>query len=102
LALKHAPESHTSENLIKEIKEVVSAWGLSDKVIAISADGASNIKKVNLKDEETEQQFMKSTEEDSGNRNKNVKTKLIQDMVVRWNSTLAMLTRLVLFSDHIR
>jgi len=49
LALKHAPESHTSENLIKEIKEVVSAWGLSDKVIAISADGASNIKKVNLK-----------------------------------------------------
>ncbi len=53
-------------------------------------------------DEETEQQFMKSTEEDSGNRNKNVKTKLIQDMVVRWNSTLAMLTRLVLFSDHIR
>ena len=35
-------------------------------------------------------------------QNKNFKTKLIQDMAVRWNSTLAMLLRLVEFSPYIR
>ena len=32
----------------------------------------------------------------------NLKTRLVQDMVTRWNSTLAMLTRLHEFSDYIR
>ena len=36
------------------------------------------------------------------NKAKNRKTKLVQDMIVRWNSTLAMLTRLVEFSPYIR
>ena len=35
-------------------------------------------------------------------RKNNLKTKLVQDMVTRWNSTLAMLTRLVEFSPFIR
>jgi hypothetical protein len=37
-------------------------------------------------DENSEEQVVKSTEDGSGNKNKNVKTKLIEDMVVRWNS----------------
>lgn len=48
LALKHTPKSHTSENLITELKEVTNAWGLTNKVMVVSADGAKNIKKVNL------------------------------------------------------
>ena len=48
LALKHTPKSHTSVNLISELKDVIGEWDLTSKVIAISADGASNIKKVNL------------------------------------------------------
>jgi len=37
---------HTSENLLSELKEVVGKWKLDDKVIAVSADGAANIKNV--------------------------------------------------------
>jgi len=49
LALKHTPKQHTSENLIKELKEVTDTWSITNKVMAVSADGASNIKKVILK-----------------------------------------------------
>ena len=47
LALHHQPSSHTSENLLKSLREIVSKWKLSKKVIAISADGAPSIKNVN-------------------------------------------------------
>jgi hypothetical protein len=46
LALKLMTIEHTSENLLSELKEVVGKWKLDDKVIAVSADGAANIKNV--------------------------------------------------------
>ena len=60
-------------------------------------------------DEQNEQAVSQETEEfellDKASvtvRSNNIKTRLIQDMVTRWNSTLAMLSRLVLFSSSIR
>lgn len=62
-------------------------------------------------DEEIDEQVLQqvSTEdtlvnnsETINNKAKNRKTKLVQYMIVRWNSTLAMLTRLVEFSPYIR
>ena len=45
LALKHVKKSHTSDNLLDELNGIIEIWGLSSKVISISADGAYNIKK---------------------------------------------------------
>ena len=45
LALKHVKRSHTAINLLDELNGVIDSWGLSSKVISISADGAFNIKK---------------------------------------------------------
>lgn len=50
LALKHITKSHTSDNLLSELSEVINHWNISDKVVTISADGAHNIKKVSLDD----------------------------------------------------
>ena len=49
LALKHLKRNHTSQILLEELQEIVMAWDLKSKVIAISADGAYNIKKVIMK-----------------------------------------------------
>ena len=46
LALKHVTKSHTAENLLAELTEVMTEWGLTKKVVTISADGAFNIAKV--------------------------------------------------------
>ena len=46
LALKHVTKSHTAENLLSELREVKVEWGIAKKVVAVSADGAYNIKKV--------------------------------------------------------
>ena len=39
-------KSHTANNLENEIKKILIEWGILKKVVTISADGASNIKKV--------------------------------------------------------
>jgi hypothetical protein len=46
LALKHLEKQHTAENLLSELRQVISKWGLSQKVMTVSADGAYNIKSV--------------------------------------------------------
>jgi len=46
LALKHLQKSHTAENLLAELKEVMKNAGVCKKVVTVSADGAFNIKKV--------------------------------------------------------
>jgi hypothetical protein len=46
LALKHLEKQHTAENLLAALKEVTTQWGISKKVMTVSADGAYNIKKV--------------------------------------------------------
>lgn len=45
LALKHCKQSHTAEHLLDELDSIIEVWGLTTKVICISADGAYNIKK---------------------------------------------------------
>ena len=47
LALKHMTKKHTSEVLLDELNSVLDSWELRSKVLAISADGAYNIRKVN-------------------------------------------------------
>ena len=47
LALKHISNKHTSENLIEELTGILEKWEILKKVVAVSADGAANIKKVN-------------------------------------------------------
>ncbi len=46
LALKNVLNKHTAENLLIDLKKVISEWLLDGKVIAVSADGAYNIKSV--------------------------------------------------------
>lgn len=46
LALKHIEKSHTSDNLLAELREVMSAWDIRKKVVTVSADSAYNIKGV--------------------------------------------------------
>ena len=46
LALKHVTKKHTAENLLSELREVISEYGIEKKVATVSADGAYNIKKV--------------------------------------------------------
>jgi hypothetical protein len=46
LALKHVTKAHTADNLLSELREVISDWGIDRKVITVSADGAYNIKSV--------------------------------------------------------
>ncbi len=53
-------------------------------------------------DENSEEQVVKSTEDGSGNKNKNVKTKLIEDMVVRWNSNWLYWLGIVLWSHTLK
>lgn len=181
LALKHVQKSHTAENLLTEIKELMTKWEINHKVVTVSADGAYNIKKaiqtsteleyvnclahlLNLVvkvlfeaedvmplitkcrklvgtfkhsttlseqltntirtlhskakplyvDEDQEVGLdLETLEEletliDSDKSGKSLRTKLVQDLVTRWNSTLAMLIsiseshsaiRLVITSD---
>ena len=46
LSLRHIKESHTSQKLISELRDIFNEWNLVNKVLCISADGAANIKKV--------------------------------------------------------
>jgi len=46
LAHKHLEKQHTAENLLAALKEVTTQWGISKKVMTVSADGVYNIKKV--------------------------------------------------------
>jgi len=46
LALRHVTQSHTAENLLAELTEVMTEWSLTKKVVTVSADGAFNIAKV--------------------------------------------------------
>lgn len=48
LALKHVTKQHTADNLLCELREVISEWELDAKVVSVSADGAYNIKRVIL------------------------------------------------------
>ena len=46
LAFKHVTQSHTAENLLEELTEVITDWDIAKKVVTVSADGAFNIAKV--------------------------------------------------------
>ena len=48
LALKHVTKYHTADNLLAYLREVISEWGISKKVVTVSADGAYNIKAVSF------------------------------------------------------
>ncbi|CAH1107682.1 unnamed protein product [Psylliodes chrysocephalus] len=41
----HLPQSHTSENLAKELKQIVVSWGLQNQILLAISDNAANIKK---------------------------------------------------------
>lgn len=165
MALKHVTKKHTAENLLSELREVISDWNVGKKVIAVSADGAYNIKKAitesgdleyinclahllnlvvkllfestivmpllakcrklvgtfkhsttlseqltntiksnrlspkplyNEDDDEVDLEI--GLEELVGISESSLRTKLVQDLVTRWNSTLAMLSSV--FESH--
>ena len=46
LSLRELKSQHTSENLLAEIENIFNEWSITEKIVAISADGAHNIAKV--------------------------------------------------------
>lgn len=112
LECRRLKKNHTSVNLAKVMKAALNKWGVFDKTVCFTTDNAANITGA-VGAEQFERDWSRETEMQKncnalqiehageqgasenadGNKMKTLRVK--QDVVTRWNSTLAMFLRLI-------